>query len=266
MISKTLFHFDSKDFVCQKNPKLILNKRVDSKIHKILILKPHSKSVKKENNDFFNDNFVVKIINEGFNVSYLSLPDEITTNLLFFYQIISFSESLSSQANLTGINFGFNHKNHQESDFNELIKTNRSLAFRKELKRRYTLGSFFTQQENQKTFYLKAMKFRRYLNDYFNELFNKFDFIIHLSTFDVAPTIEEVLKEKHNKTLVTSINDYLIIANFLGLPSINLPLTKKKDLPIGINVFTRFNDDYFLLNFAEILEKIIIFKKNKINN
>lgn len=190
----------------------------------------------------------------------MRLPEDIWQNLLFIYQILTFSESLSSQANLTGINFGFQNPDQEKLNFLDLLSANRTITFGPEIKRRYILGAFFKRGDNQNRFYFKAMKFRTYLENYFNKLFQKYDFVIHPATFGTAPKIVDIEKLRKRRKLQPSAQDLLLIANFLGLPSIVLPFGEKNGLPLGINVFGCANSDYELLEFAEQLEKLFAFK------
>lgn len=183
-------------------------------------------------------------------LTFQSLPREIVANLTVLYQIISFSEALSSQANLTGANFGFQATNRNNTSFFNLIHDNRDQSFGFELKRRYLLGALFTSQEHQSS-YFQALKMRTYINNYFAELFTKFDFIIHLAAPDIAPTITMAKRYQQKRIPQLNVAMLLLIANFGGFPSIVIPFTKKNQMPIGFNIFANFNQDFQLLKFSQ---------------
>lgn len=201
------------------------------------------------------------MLDKGIVVKEAKLPNAITENLTFVYQIISFSEALSSQANLTGTNFGFNQADRQQNDFFNLIEKNRDRCFGTELKRRYLLASLFTSEKYQNETYFQAKKMRTYINNHFADLFREFDFVMHVAAPDIAPKIIDINAYKQQRIPKLNVSTLLLIANFGGFPSLILPLTKSKPLSVGFNIFANFNQDFRLLKFARLIEEEVLNEK-----
>ena len=261
LVSKILFTHDPKDLTCQKNKLSSAVSLTSLAKIKVLVIGLNKGWVNPDFAKTFKNTFLENLVTKKVHVEIHKLPIEIIENLTFLYQIISYSEALSSQANLTGVNFGFNQSNRQKDNFFDLIKNNRTKAFGWELKRRYLLASLFTSSEYQKDTYFQAKKMRTYINNYFANLFKKFDFIIHLASPDLAPKISDVQDYKKKRVPQLNVAMLLLIANFGGFPSLVVPFTKKKGLGVGINIFANFNQDFRLLDFAKLLEEQIINEK-----
>lgn len=269
IISAVLFGYDDKDFVSQKNtlPSMPLNYfQLKKRSPKILILMPPQEYVSSATWASFQQDFLMKLKKHNFYFSKENLELAIVENLNFIYQIISYAEALSSQAHLTGINYGRSGVSASEDDYQDFITKNRTEAFQQEIKRRYLLGAFFLEKTNQTKFYFKALRSRDYLNNFFNHLWQKYDFIIHLTNADVAPLITDIKQWKEKRQIQKNVSDFFLLGNLLGLPSLVLPfaLSSSNQLPLGINIYSSFNQDWKLMAFAQNLEKILQFLPLKV--
>ena len=258
LVFQTISGSDPKDLACQKNtlsPSLKSKKFLDIKV---LVIGLNSSLVNADVMQIFKQKFLEPLIFHGFSVNFHALESKIWKNLVFLYQMISYPEALSSQANLTGINFGLNHRHEKKDwDFFDLILRNRSEGFRSELKRRYILGALFTSKKYQKITYFQAMKMRTYIQNYFDKLFKDCDFIVHLATSNVAPKISKVQNFKTKRAPKHTLDDLFLLSNFLGTPSLVLPFAKKGNLSLSVNIFAQPNHDFRLINFAKRIVELV---------
>ena len=95
--------------------------------------------------------------------------------------------------------------------------------------------------------YKEALFYQKKIIDYFEKIFEDYDFLLDLSTFSSAPDFNSNGEEDHN-----------LIWTMGHLPSISLPFIKdKNNLPVGLQINTKKYGDYKLLKFASYLaEKI----------
>lgn len=179
--------------------------------------------------------------------------DENILNALFpIYQCISCAEATSNDSNLTGIIFG---PRGEGDNFIDMIKDHRTKGFCSLIKRRFVIGSYVLQKENQEKYFLNAKRVRRLVVDKFNELFKTYDALIIPASGSIAPKIEEsnnVIKEID--PMMEVIENYMCIGNFGGYPSITIPNGFVSNMPIGINLTGAVKDDANVLNIAYTLE------------
>lgn len=171
------------------------------------------------------------------------------------YFVISCAEATSNLANQTGIIFG---SREQGSSADEIMLNSRTKGFGEFIKRRFIIGSYALQKENQEKLFLNACRVRRLVVDGINELFSKYDGLIMPAASGIAPKIEgeeEVLKEKNY-----GLDNHMVIGNFGGFPSITIPMGMSENLPLGINLTCPAKKDKETLNIANKLEKVIEFK------
>lgn len=93
--------------------------------------------------------------------------------------------------------------------------------------------------------YIDAIKQQPVLRSKFDNVFEKFDFIITPSTASAAPPLHE-----------NELNDTCLIWTFLGYPAISIPLFmhSEKNLPYGLQIVAKKFDDFALLDFSELIE------------
>ncbi len=166
------------------------------------------------------------------------------------YMAISCAEATSNNANLLGVSFGYRESGETIED---IIFNSRTKGFSELIKRRFILGSFILQKENQEKLFLNAARVRRLVVERINELLVKYDGFILPATGGVAPKIDEVNNKFDDKKMMLETN--LIIGNFGGFPSITIPSGKIDGMPIAINITGRVKEDDIILNMAYQLEK-----------
>jgi len=204
----------------------------------------------------------IKLFNEtlqkckqlGIEVFEESIDQKLLNAIQPTYQVISCAEATSNLSMYTGIIYG---PRGTGSNINDMVKDYRSKGFSPLIKRRLVIGSYVLQKENQERYYLNACKVRRLLINTFNELFDKYDGLITLTSGGGAPVIEGANEVLTNEAV---LENHLAIANFGGYPSITIPSGFVNGLPIGVNITGKVLDDANVLNIAYALEQEIGFK------
>ena len=211
-----------------------------------------------ENND--NDPEMVKIIDNfkeviekckklGIEVCEESIDKDLLRAMYPTYKAISCAEVTSNDANLTGIHFGVRGEGNTPD---EIIKDARTKGFSELIKRRFVLGSYILQRENQEKLFLNACRVRRMIVDRVNELFKKYDGIIMPAAEGIAPKFEDKVAMLSDKYLI--LGNHMVIGNFGGYPSITIPSGFVDNMPVGINITGRVMEDDVVLNIANKLE------------
>ena len=191
----------------------------------------------------------------GIEIEEISIEQKILDSIYPAYLTISSAEATSNMSNLTGIIFGPRGKG---NNVYEMMKDHRTKGFSSLIKRRFVLGSYVLQQENQEKYLFASAKVRHLIVNKINDLFNKYDGMILPASSQPAPNIEGV-KSSHLRT-----EQYLAIANFGGFPSITIPSGFVSGMPIGINITGKIKDDANILNIAYAIENKLGYK-NQIN-
>lgn len=138
-------------------------------------------------------------------------------------------------------------------NYNDLVKYNRTNGFGDEVKKRILIGNFVLSKLNIDNYYNKSMEIREELKHELNEIFNEVDYLLY-------PTVvskPKPLSYKKNM-LETYSNDIMNLpASLAGLPSISIPISKKDNFPISIQIVGKYFNDKNLIQNSKILNKSI---------
>lgn len=211
-----------------------------------------------ENND--NDVELAKILDNfdkvkekctslGIEVCEESISKDLLQAIYPTYMSISCAEVTSNDANLTGIHFGVRGEGNTPD---EIIKDARTKGFSELIKRRFVLGSYILQKENQEKLFLNACRVRRMIVDKVNELFKEYDGIIMPAAAGIAPKFGQKSDKLSDKYLI--LDNHMVIGNFGGYPSITIPSGFIDNMPVGINITGRVMEDDVVLNIANKIE------------
>lgn len=198
-------------------------------------------------------NLVEKLRSNGVLVEEVSIDKNILEAVNPAYFIISCAESTSNNSNLTGYIFGPREEGNTPE---EIMKNTRTKGFSEMIKRRFVIGSYALEKENQEKLFLNAQRLRNMIVTKMNELFEKYDGYILPTMGTIAPKIDGDDIDKLSSEYLL-LESHLDIANFGGFPSISLPLGKVNDMPIGVSLTTKAKDDLNCLSIASGIEKIL---------
>ena len=197
-----------------------------------------------------------KLKNIGVTVEEVSIDKNLLKTIPSVYVCLSCAEATSNMSNLTGIIFG---PRGEGDNVMEMMKDHRTKGFSPLIKRRFVIGSYVLQKENQERYFLNAARVRRLIVDKFKELFNEYDaFILPVST-GVAPYLDGS-KDQLEISDTDLLEEHLQIGNFGGFPSITLPNGFIDNLPVGVNITGNCFNDVTVLNLAYALESEMKYK------
>ncbi|AXK50795.1 amidase family protein [Spiroplasma alleghenense] len=264
ILADASFKKDKRDLtsieILDKNFQKNIN-NFDKKIKFAYLKEVHEALPKELQNQY--QNFYDKLKKDKIEVKEITFGQELLDAIPPVYMMISFSEAVSQNSNLNGINFTDRVNG---SDFQEIMTNTRTELFGKIVKRRFIIGSYQLKRENQEILLEKAKKVRRLIANRIEEIYKLVDILILPPSIEVAPLVDTkkiVDLEDNEDEKLEFLNDILIMANFNGMPSITLPFVNKNDLPIGINLNAAPKKDLQLLQTAQFVENLIGIK-NKI--
>lgn len=191
----------------------------------------------------------------GCTVSGIDIDLKLLKAIFPTYISISCAEATSNDSNLTGIIFG---PRGEGDNYIDMIKNHRTKGFSSLIKRRFVIGSFVLQKENQEKYFLNAKRVRRLITNKMNELFKDYDAMIMPASSKIAPKIELA------NELITGneqiLENLMAIGNFGGYPSITIPNGFVNNMPIGVNITGNIMCDKNVLNIANKLESTYDYK------
>ena len=190
----------------------------------------------------------------GIEVEEVSIDRKLLEAIYPTYICISCAEATSNYSNLTGIVFG---PRGQGKSIKEIMMDHRTKGFSTLIKRRFIIGSYVLQKENQEKYFKNACRVRRLIVEKMNELFSKYDGLILPCSAHGAPDIQNYSEEIKTNDI---LENHMAIGNFGGFPSITIPNGFVKNMPIGINITGKVLDDANILNIAYQLESTMPYK------
>jgi len=191
----------------------------------------------------------------GFVVKEVSIDEKLLKAIYPSYMTISCAEATSNNSNLTGIPFG---PRGEGDNINDIMFDARTKGFSELIKRRFILGSYILQKENQERLFKNAQRLRRLIVDKMNELYNEYDAMILPASGGVAPTFDSSIDRMSDRYLM--LENHLVIGNFGGFPSITIPNGFVGDMPIALNITGRQFEDGLVLNIANKIEEELGYK------
>ena len=195
------------------------------------------------------------IKSNGIEVEEVSIDKKLLNTVASVYVVLSCAEATSNMSNLTGIIFG--PKGEGEGVFDQM-KDHRTKGFSPLIKRRFVIGSYVLQRENQDRYFKNAQKVRRLIVDEWNKLFEKYDGVILPVGSGPAKKIDSDSNTLADGTSI--LEEHLQIGNFGGFPSITIPDGFVNNLPVGLNITGKRYDDENILNIAYKIESLMDYK------
>jgi aspartyl-tRNA(Asn)/glutamyl-tRNA(Gln) amidotransferase subunit A len=189
-------------------------------------------------------------------VEEVSVDKTLLNALASVYVVISCAEATSNMSNLTGIIFGPRSKGFD--NWIDMVKDYRTKGFSSLIKRRFIIGSYVLQSQNQERYFKNAQRVRRLLVDAWKDLFKKYDAVILPVGSGPAKKFDADKDTLDEGT--TILEEHLQIGNFGGFPSITIPNGFIDKLPVGVNITGNCYNDETVLNIAYAIENVLGFK------
>lgn len=191
----------------------------------------------------------------GIEIEGVSVDKKLLNALPSVYVAISCAEATSNMSNLTGIIFG---PRGEGKNVTEMMKDYRTKGFSPLIKRRFIIGSYILQKENQERYFKNAMRVRRMLVDVWKDLFKTYDAVVLPVGSGPAKFLDSDKDILSKDT--ESLEEHLQIGNFGGFPSITIPDGFINDLPVGLNITGNCYNDELVLNIAYQIESTMNYK------
>lgn len=191
----------------------------------------------------------------GMEVSAVNVERKLLNAVFSVYRVIHSAEATSNMSNLTGIIFG---PRGEGDNYIDMIKDHRTKGFSPLIKRRFVIGSYVLQKENQERYFKNAQKARRLIVDTWKELYKTYDAVLCPVGIGPATKFDDLNRELDGNT--SDLDECLQIGNFGGFPSITIPDGFVSNLPVGINITGNCYEDEKVLNIAYALENAMEYK------
>ena len=197
------------------------------------------------------------IKNSGIEVDEVSVDRKLLNAIAPVYVILSCAEATSNLSNLTGISFG---PRGEGSTWEEQVKDYRTKGFSPLIKRRFVIGSYVLQKENQERYFINAQKVRRLVVDTWKKLYETYDAVILPVGIGPAKHIDGSLDQLSKDDNIQALDEHLQVGNFGGFPSITIPDGFVNNLPVGLNITGNCYKDEDVLNIAYAIESLMDYK------
>lgn len=204
------------------------------------------------------DQLINNIKEKGAEVVDVFYDETLLVTALPTYYIIANCEATANHANLTAVNFGLQQPG---EDLESIMKASRTIGFNPTLRKRFVIGSYGLKDENQERIFKKAQRVRRRLVEELDHVLSDIDVLIAPASSSIAPKIEEEDIDKLSAKHLISEN-YMVLGNFSGYPSMTIPMGSILGMPIGVNITTKAKSEALMFEVALGLEKAINYKNN----
>ncbi len=193
---------------------------------------------------------------QGAEIIEIELP-HLKYSMSVYYLMVP-SEVSSNMARLDGMRFGLCDAikdGSEKKTILDIYKNSRDAGFGDEVKRRIILGTYALSAGYYDAFYKKAQQVREIIKKELDNVFNEVDVILS----PTSPHVAFKIGEKVSDPLAMYLEDvYTVSANVAMVPAISIPAgivrEDKNDLPVGLQLVSRWWNEQELFNIASALE------------
>jgi aspartyl-tRNA(Asn)/glutamyl-tRNA(Gln) amidotransferase subunit A len=209
-------------------------------------------SIRSEETLVLFKELIEKCRQAGANIKVIHMDVARLQTCLPVYYIIANSEATANHSNLDGVRFGM-----QESgdSLEELMTNSRTKGFSFLLRKRFVIGSYSLADENQDLLLRKAQKVRRLLVEDFAAALADVDVLVAPASGDVAPLLTDTSADQLSARYLIAEN-YMVLGNFSGYPSMTIPMGKINGLPIGVNLTAKAFEEQIMFDVALGMENL----------
>ncbi|MHC1735646.1 MAG: amidase family protein [Erysipelotrichaceae bacterium] len=194
---------------------------------------------------------VASLKEQGATIVDIEMNQDLLSAILPTYYIIANAEATANHSNLDGLRFGV-QKDGKEID--EVMSASRTAGFGKQIRKRFVIGSYALFVENQDKLFRKAQKVRRLIVEDLKNALSDIDGLIAPASAGVAPKLSDTSMDQLSSTYLIAEN-YMVMGNFSGYPSVTLPMGYCDGLPVGVNLTCKLYDEQTTLNLALAIEQ-----------
>ena len=194
---------------------------------------------------------IEKLKSNGAEIVEIEMHEDLLNAILPTYYIIANAEATANHSNLDGLRFGVQKPG---TDVDEVMSASRTAGFGKLIRKRFVIGSYALFVENQDKLFRKAQKVRRLIVDELKKALSQVDGLIAPASAGVAPKLANHSLDQLSSTYLIAEN-YMVMGNFSGCPSITLPIGYCDGLPVGVNLTCKLFDEQSTLDLALAIEQ-----------
>ncbi|CAM3592579.1 amidase family protein [Erysipelothrix urinaevulpis] len=229
---------------------------LDLKGKKIGVFKTVNDAVEnKETQEAFND-VLNKLEEQGAILVEKTMDKALLRALLPTYLSIANAEASSNHSNLDGVRFGNAIAGENLDDLMKHTRGQLSLASKKRL----IYGASMFLDEGDEILFNKAKRVRRLIVESYERLFDDIDVLLSIAAPNPAPKIEETqVKDLFSDEHLIADN-YMVIDNFSGYPSLTQPMGMSDSMPIGLNISAKPFAETTMFAYAKKIESLIAWK------
>ncbi len=216
--------------------------------------------VDKINNDnivqSFND-VISELEKRGATIVKVKLNETLMSAYFATYNIIANCEATANHSNLDGIRFGVQEAG---SSVEEIMMNSRTKGFGINVRKRFVTGSYGLFEENQEDVFFKAQRVRRLIVEDITRAMSGIDVLCSPASGQIAPLLNNIktLDQCDNDEIV--VENYMVMANFSGLPSMTVPMTwineEEKEMPVGLHIMANAFKEGVMFQVAQEIETI----------
>lgn len=196
------------------------------------------------------DHLLLKLKEAGVQVKTLTFP--YMDFIVPAYYVLTTAEASSNLSRYDGVHFGYRAPEAQGVD--ETYLQSRTIGFGEEVKRRIITGTFVLSNEYYDTYYTKAQKVRRLLQEKTKAFFEAVDCLILPTT----PTAAFKLGEVKDPIQMYLQDIFTVHANLTGNPAMSIPFGKNaQNLPFGLQLMSKQFDEKTLFSTAKWLNTYV---------
>lgn len=167
------------------------------------------------------------------------------------YYVVLPAEASSNLARYDGVRYGFRAETNDS--LQAMYNETRRLGFGKEAKRRILIGTYVLSKGGYESYYVRAQKVRKKIEEDFSNSFQTIDILLTPTTTGGAFGIEDGPKMSSVDMYMNDI--FTVAVNMAGLPGISIPGGKTSDgLPLGIQLIGPKLSEQLLFNAAAAFE------------
>ena len=189
---------------------------------------------------------------KGALVKEIRLNDALMKAMLPTYYIIANAEATANHSNLDALRFGVQKEG---KDNEEVMTASRTAGFGPLLRKRFVIGSYALFIENQELIFRKAQKVRRLIVEDVKKALSEVDCLIAPASGNGAPLLQDSKTDELSNEYLVAEN-FMVMGNFSGYPSMTLPFGFDGKLPLGVNLTCRPFEESLMLNLAKGIEEI----------
>ncbi|MFV0479364.1 MAG: amidase family protein [Anaerorhabdus sp.] len=205
----------------------------------------HNEEIKNQFNEL-----IQVMEKQGAIIKKIKLDQDLMRSILPTYYLIANCEATANHANLDGVRFGVQQEG---ASAEEVMANSRTAGFGYYLRQRLMVGSYGLFVENQEKLFRKAQRVRRVLVDALAKEFKEIDCLVAPAAPNIAPKVDAESTEMMTDEVLIADN-FMILGNFSGYPSITLPMGFVENCPTGINLTCRPFEESEMFNIAQAFE------------